>query len=63
VREIRKYLRSIARHNMKKADIEKMNKTSVDNKGNKIDSKFSRLWRNYINPQQKQIKSKKAKAR
>ena len=45
---MRKYLRSMARHNMKKAGIEKINKIERDSKGFIIGSKFSRLWRDYV---------------
>ena len=44
----RKYLRRKARHNMEKAGIQKMNKRTVDERGNIIESKFSRNWRKYI---------------
>lgn len=55
---MRKLLRSIARHNMKKAGIEQMNKKRVStNKGKK--SIFALYWKQYIKPQ---VATKKRKS-
>lgn len=40
---MRKLLRSVARHNMKRADIQHMNRKGRDGK-----SFFARNWRNYV---------------
>lgn len=46
---MRKYLRNIARHNMKQAGIERFNKTGYDPvTGKEVKSYFSRKWRDYI---------------
>lgn len=56
---MRKLLRSIARHNMKKAGVEQLNKKTIrTEKGAR--SKFSLYWRQYIAPQ-KPIKKRVAK--
>lgn len=60
---MRKLLRSIARHNMKKAGVEQLNKKTVrTEKGAR--SKFSLYWRQYITPQpptkKRKVKSNKA---
>lgn len=60
---MRKLLRSIARHNMKKAGIEQLNKKTVrTEKGTK--SKFALYWKQFISPQapakKRKVKTKKA---
>ena len=40
---MRKLLRSVARHNMKRAGFTRLNKKGADGK-----SAFARYWRNYI---------------
>ena len=45
---MRKYLRSIARANMKRVGIQHINKPRVNIKGFRIKSYFAENWRKYI---------------
>lgn len=45
---MRKYLRSIARANMKRAGIQRINKPRVNMKGIRVKSYFAENWRKYI---------------
>lgn len=45
---MRKYLRAIARHNMKKAGIQHMNRTGRQD-GKRTDSYFAKNWRDWVN--------------
>jgi len=44
----RKYLRSVARHYMKKLGIEKMNKKRKDMQGFAMKSIFAENWKKYV---------------
>lgn len=41
-------MRSIARYNMQKRGITRLNKKRIDHKGNRIPSVFAENWRKYV---------------
>ena len=45
---MRKYLRNLARHNMRRQGIERFNKTTTDANGKTVPSFFSRHWREFV---------------